>query len=66
MSIRESPRRAVIFAVCTNHCLGRLSLKVLFHPDHYAVQKAQPPCAQLVLEMDSVPAYKNMGKRGDL
>lgn len=40
MSIKENPRRAVIFSVCTNHCLGRLRLKVLFHLDHYTVLEA--------------------------
>lgn len=65
MSIRENPRRAVIFSVCTNHCLGRLCLKVLFHLDHYPVQKTQPPCTRLVLEMDSVPAYKKHGEKGE-
>lgn len=66
MSIRENPRRAVIFSVCTNHCLGCLSLKVLFHLDHYVVQETQPLCARPVLGMGLVPAYKNVGKREDL
>lgn len=35
MSGRKNPGRAVMFSVCTNHCLGHLSLKAPPHLDHY-------------------------------
>lgn len=63
MSGRKNPGRAVMFSVCTNHCLGHLSLKAPPHLDHY---QHREHCALrptlLMLEVASAPACRKVGK----